>query len=181
MRVFFSIQVLEVKKIQFDTDFGPDEIDFDDHSVRQVGNLHAEGTAELLSNTLGEVRVYGTLQVEMEADCDRCLEATRFPLKSSFDLFYRPVVEEANPHHSEVEIDKGEAEMGFYEGAGIELTDVLREQVLLALPMQLVCSETCRGICPLCGKNRNLGVCHCESKPADDRWAALKEISNSPN
>jgi uncharacterized protein len=73
-------------------------------------------------------------------------------------------------------IDPSEAEMGFYEGDGLELNDVLRENVLLALPMQRVCSASCKGICPICGQNRNQSECQCRSEAVDDRWAALKEL-----
>ena len=79
-------------------------------------------------------------------------------------------------HEEEVEIDEGEAEIGFYEGGGMELEDILREQVLLALPMQRVCNEACKGICPLCGKNRNETTCDCHVEAADDRWGALRNL-----
>ena len=65
----------------------------------------------------------------------------------------------------EIRSTTGESEIGFYEGDGIELKDVLREYVLLALPMQRVCREDCQGICPVCGQNRNLVECGCEVKP----------------
>ena len=100
---------------------------------------------------------------------------------AAFDLFYRPSalldVEE------ELAIDEGEAEMGFYEGEGMELEEILREQILLLLPMQRVCSPDCKGICPVCGRNRNEAECHCTAEPvphvesADDRWKALRKIS----
>ena len=67
--------------------------------------------------------------------------------------------------------------MGFYEGDGVELNDVLREFILLTLPMQRVCSEDCKGICPECGQNRNQKECACQAAPADDRWAALKHLN----
>ena len=73
-------------------------------------------------------------------------------------------------------IDAEEAEMGFYEGDGLELNDVLREFVLLALPMQRLCSENCKGICPECGQNRNQNECSCRTTVVDNRWAALKEL-----
>jgi uncharacterized protein len=76
----------------------------------------------------------------------------------------------------EIEIDAGDAEIGFYEGGGIELEDILREQVLLALPMQRVCSESCKGICPVCGKNRNETDCGCHVEGTDDRWGALRNL-----
>ena len=67
-------------------------------------------------------------------------------------------------------------EVGYYEGNGLPLNDVLREVVLLALPMQLVCSEDCKGICPVCGQNRNQRACGCQPVAADDRWSKLKDL-----
>ena len=52
-------------------------------------------------------------------------------------------------------IEPSASDVGFYEGAGIELNDVLREVVLLALPMRWMCQDDCKGICPSCGRNRN--------------------------
>jgi uncharacterized protein len=174
--VFFSIKELEARKVRFQADFPPGEIEFSDETLRQVSNLHTEGVAELLSNTLGEIRVQGQLSVDMEADCDRCLEPTKVPLQSEFDLFYRPADFDDGPN--EMAIDEGQSAMGFYDDGGIELKDVIREHVLLSVPMQQICSEACLGICPQCGKNRNQGDCHCAVKPGDDRWAALRDVKN---
>jgi uncharacterized protein len=110
----------------------------------------------------------------MTTECDRCLAPARFPLDAGFDLFYRPMAEIARDE--EIEIDEGEAEIGFYEGGGIELEDILREQVVLALPMQRVCSEICKGICPVCGRNRNDAECDCKTQATDDRWGALRKL-----
>lgn len=172
--MFFSVKELEVKKIRFETAFPPGEIDFLDASLRQVEPLKTTGEAELLSNTLGEIRVRGHLSVTMEAECDRCLEAVRLPLDTDFDLFFRPA--ETAPDRDEVAIDEGESELSFYEGSGLELETILREHVLLSLPMHKICEEACRGICPVCGQNRNQVDCHCETRPVDDRWAALRNL-----
>ena len=174
--MFFSVKELELRKAHFDVAFPPGEISFAEHQLRQVSPLRAEGSVELLGNTLGEIRVKGRLDVVMEAECDRCLEAARLPLETGFDLFYRP--EPAHTHAGEeVEIDEGESQIAFYEGEGLELSDILREHILLSLPMQRVCSEACKGICPVCGGNRNQASCNCETKPADDRWAALRNLT----
>jgi uncharacterized protein len=61
----------------------------------------------------------------------------------------------------------------------MELEDILREQILLALPMQRVCGEACQGICPVCGKNRNESPCDCKIESANDRWEALRKLSSS--
>jgi len=173
--VFFHVRDLEVRAKQFDVEVAPGIIDYQDPKLRQAGPLKAVGKAELVTGALGEIRVSGRLVVLMEADCDRCLEPARFPIDSDFTLYYRPVDE---GYGDEKEIDAGEAEMGFYDGEGLELNEVLREFVLLSLPMQRVCSENCKGICPECGQNRNQTECHCQAEAVDDRWAMLKQLNS---
>jgi uncharacterized protein len=174
--MYLSIKELELRKLRFDKTFEPGAIDFAGEDMEQSTPLHVTGTAELLAHSDGEVRVQGQYEVVMEAQCDRCLGRARFPLKASFDLYYRPAAEIAR--EEEVAIDEDEAEIGFYEGSGMELGDILREQVLLALPMQRVCNEACKGICPACGSNRN--ECNCDEGPVevDDRWSALRNLKN---
>jgi uncharacterized protein len=172
--MFLNIKEMEVRRIQFDEFFETGEIDFADTGLRQLTPIHAVGSATLLDNTGGEIRVQGKYTVTLEADCDRCLAVTRFPLEKNFDLFYRP--QPADLVGDEIKIDEGEAEIGFYEGLGLELADLIKEQILLALPMQRVCREECKGICPVCGANRNEVDCDCHIRPADDRWLALKNL-----
>jgi uncharacterized protein len=170
--LFVSLQDLELRKLHFDLDFPAGEIDLG--GLRQIGPLHTEGQAELLPNTLGEIRIQGRIRGEIETDCDRCLEPVRRPINSGFDLFYRPNPGSTTPH--ELAIDEGEAEIGFYEDGGIELAEVIREHVLLSLPMQQICKEECQGICPQCGQNRNTGRCQCETVRVDERWSALRDL-----
>ena len=172
--MFLSVKEMEVRKVRFDETFAPGQIDFSGEELEQRSPLQATGSAELLANTDGEVRIRGRYRVEMGAQCDRCLGRAVFPLDIPFDLFYRPMSFIAR--EEEVEIDEGEAEIGFYEGGGMELEDILREQVLLALPMQRVCSAACKGICPVCGVNRNETACDCRLEASDDRWGALRKL-----
>ena len=172
--MFLNIKEMEVRRIQFDESFEPGEIDFSDIGLRQVTPIHTAGSARILDNTGGEIRIQGRYSATLEADCDRCLAVASYPLDKSFDLFYRPPP--ADLEVDELKIDEGEAEIGFYEGLGLELADVIKEQILLALPMQRVCREECKGICPVCGANRNEVACECHVKPADDRWTALKNL-----
>ncbi len=174
--MFLSVKEMEQRKVRFDETFEAGQIEFAGEDLEQRSPLHAVGSAEMLPHTGGEVRIQGRYTVEMGAECDRCLAPARFPLDAGFDLFYRPMSFIAKDE--EVEIDEGEAEIGFYEGGGLELEDILREQVLLALPMQRVCSADCKGICPACGQNRNETACECTVDSADDRWGALRKLSS---
>ena len=172
--MFLSVKELELRKIRFEETFQPGQIDFAGEELEQVAPLAAKGQAELLAHTDGEVRIQGRYSVEMASQCDRCLGRARFALDTGFDLFYRAASFIAR--EEEVEIDEGEAEIGFYEGGGMELEDILREQVLLSLPMQRVCSDVCKGICPVCGRNRNETDCGCKLDSHDDRWGALRKL-----
>lgn len=171
--MLFQVRDLEVKPKRFEVELAPGVVDYEDAKLRQAGQLTATGEAKLVAGSLGEIRVAGHVAVEMEADCDRCLEPARHPIDSDFELYYRPL---SDGFGDEKEIDSGEAEMGFYEGEGVELNEVLREFVLLTLPMQRVCSEDCKGICPECGQNRNVKECQCRTAKTDDRWKALKTL-----
>lgn len=172
--MFLSVKEMELRKIRFDETLQPGQIEFASENLEQVTPLHAVGSAELLKNTGGELRIQGRYTVEFTAPCDRCLVSARHPLDAGFDLFYQPASVIARDE--EIEIDEGEAEIGFYEGGGLELEDILREQILLALPMQRVCREDCKGICPVCGQNRNQSACDCSTGKADDRWGALRKL-----
>lgn len=171
--MFFHVRDLELKPVGFDVELPPGTIEFLDPKLKQAAPLHASGKAELVMGSLGEIRVTGHVKVRLQSECDRCLEPAEFPVDSSFELYYRPVGE---GYGEEKSLDASEAEMGFYEGDGLELNDVLREFVLLALPVKKLCDENCKGICPECGQHRNQKECGCQTTAGDDRWAALKEL-----
>jgi uncharacterized protein len=172
--MFLNVREMELRKVCFEETFPPGEIHFLETKLSQAGPLTTAGTAELLPSTKGEIRIQGTLQVRIAAECDRCLDVTDRDLDLKFDLFYAPL--SSGPHSPEVRLDKDESETDFYEGDGIELEAVLREQILLAMPMQRICREDCQGICPICGQNRNRVACGCRVKAPDDRWAALRKL-----
>lgn len=175
--MLLSVQELEVRKLEFEQTYQPGEIDFSFSNVSQAGPLTTSGSAELLEHTGGEIRVQGEVKTGIDAECDRCLAHAHYDVDAKFDLFYKPSAEvDADEEES---IDAGEVEIGFYELPGIELEDILREQVLLQLPMQRLCKLDCKGICPVCGCNRNETSCDCGTRSGDDRWNALQSIATA--
>ena len=160
-------------KVRFNETFPPGAIEFFDEQLRQVAPIETCGVAEL-TEALMEIHLKGHLKTRMEVACDRCLELAVLPIDADFDLTYQPTA--SVPERDEVEVAPGEIEIGFYEGGGLDLGDILHEQILLALPMQRVCRDDCQGMCPVCGENRNLTDCACQPQTADDRWAKLKDL-----
>jgi uncharacterized protein len=172
--MFLNTRDMELRPLRFREEFPPGSIDYFDEKLRQKSVLQVEGKAELVQS-LEEIRLTGRFQVDLEADCDRCLESLVVPVERTFELVYMPENPEAKG--DEKGLSDEDAEVGFYSGAGLELVDVLREQVLLALPMQRLCREDCEGLCPVCGENWNVRKCDCEMAERDDRWTALRNLN----
>ena len=121
-----------------------------------------------------DIRLVGSFSTEVEVRCARCLDPVDNVIAEKFDLLYRPLGVDARG--DEVAISQAETEIGYYQGDGLLLEDVLKEQVLLALPVKQVCRANCKGLCPHCGKNLNVESCDCVVTMQDPRWAALEDI-----
>jgi uncharacterized protein len=170
--MFFDTQTLEKRRIPFEQSLTPGEMGWG-VGLRQIGDLKAAGVAELLDPFgVREIHVRGRLTGEMEVECARCLEPVAWIVSFPLEAFYRPMSEIAR--EEEMAISEAETEVGFYEDEGIELAAVVRDQVMLELPMRSVCRPECRGLCPVCGNNRNLQACECREVFTDPRWESLR-------
>jgi len=168
--MFLDIKKLEVQACDFEEEFQPDVIDLGGE-VRQRAPLRTAGRTEVVEEHHGkhkiikDIRLRGHLATELELQCARCLEPVPQPVNREYELLYRPLAADAG--RDELSVTDAEAEIGYYQGDGILLEDVLREQVLLALPLKITCSEDCKGLCPRCGRNLNQEPCSC-AVPAED-------------
>lgn len=179
--MFFEIKDLELHPIEFAEKFDPGVIDLGT-DYRQVAPIETSGRADLVEEHHGkhkiiqDIRVRGRLDTRLETACARCLEPLVQDVKREFDLLYRP--QGADAGRDELSVTDAEAEISYYEGEGLPLEDVAREQVLLAVPLKVTCRDDCKGLCPHCGKNLNESACSCAVEVEEPRWAALKEIRN---
>lgn len=174
--MLLSVRELERREVAFDEEIFLGTNDLEGTNFHQRKQLRITGRANLLPGAR-EIRVRGRVRGELEGGCDRCLEVAAYPVDLEFDLFYR--APEMESDRSEAELDDTEVDIVYYGAEGLETTDILREQVLLSLPMHWVCSETCQGICPVCGGNRNSTACDCQLSGGDDRWNALRDFHPS--
>jgi uncharacterized protein len=177
--MFFDIQDLALHPIDFKEELQPGALDLGE-DIQQRAPLKTAGRAELVEEHHGkhqiikDIRLRGDLATSVELACARCLDPVQQDVERSFELLYRPVGVDAG--RDELSVTDAEAEIGYYQGQGILLEDVLREQVLLALPLKITCREDCKGLCPQCGVNLNQQQCSCETTLPDPRWSALQEI-----
>ena len=173
--IFIDAAALEQQPFQFEASIRPDRFDLSEPWT-VARTVQAAGTANLLDREgQRRIRVRGRIRASIAHACDRCLADLRQEFDESFDLYFFPMdtIEEGG----EAAIGRDEAEVGFYEADGIGLVDVVREQVLLWLPVRSLCSPDCKGLCPVCGVNRNRGGCDCRQSFVDPRWDALRHMS----
>jgi len=175
----FTVNALEQEPIEFDLEVPVGSIDFSPEA-EQDGPLKASGQAEVIHEHRGpkeivaDIRLKGQFAGRFEVPCARCVEPVKIPLEAEYDLIFRPTGADAGP--PERSISAVETEIGYYQKDSLLLEDVLREQVLLSLPARTLCKPDCKGLCPRCGKNRNLEACSCDEGPADPRWEALSGL-----
>jgi uncharacterized protein len=129
--------------------------------------LHADITVKKVGE---EVYVKGKIKTLLSFVCCRCLVPFEFPVDSPFDLVYYP--EELEVAREELNGD--DLNSSFYYSRKIDLKEVVLEQLNLTFPIKPLCSETCQGICPVCGININSGDCSCVTKDSDSRLEKLK-------
>ena len=177
--MFIKIKDLEVGKLPFDETLAPGTIDFGE-DLEQKSPLKAAGSVELIRENRGarkmieDIRVVGNFSTLVEVRCARCLEPVENRLAEAYDLLYRPQGVDAGDN--DASIGEAETEIGYYRGEGLLLEDVLKEQILLALPVKQVCRSDCKGLCPHCGRNLNAESCDCSANVPDPRWSALEDI-----
>ena len=124
-----------------------------------------------------QFRLAGDVRTTLELTCSRCLEPFMRPVDAHFDLVYQPHA--MNTGDDEREIEQDDLSTAFYLDDAIDLGELMREQFYLSLPMKPLCSDECRGLCPVCGTNLNRGTCNCKREWDDPRFEALKKLEES--
>ena len=120
-----------------------------------------------------DVLVTGEIQATVPVVCSRCLEPFPTRVKADVDLRFAPRPTGADS----VELGTDDLDVDFYANDQLDLSRVIETETTLALPMKPLCREDCRGLCTVCGGNRNLVACACPERPADPRLAVLRDVS----
>ena len=123
-----------------------------------------------------KVRLVGRLDAALELGCCRCLEPFPLVIGVDVDLLYLPASD--NTGAAEVQIEESDLRTTYYRDDQIDLGQLMEEQFQLVLPMKPLCRADCRGLCSVCGGNRNTTACQCVARCDDPRLAGLKGLLN---
>ncbi len=121
-----------------------------------------------------DILVRGNLSGQLQLACSRCLESFAAPASAEFDLLLVPGPPAATP--ADQELSQPDLDLDYYTGEVLDLESLLREQIILMLPLKPLCDETCKGMCPQCGANLNRETCNCQTEAVDSPFAHLAKL-----
>ena len=119
-----------------------------------------------------DVLVRGRLRATVPQTCGRCLETFPARVDAAVDVRLEP----RPARHDSIELGADDLDVDFYADDEVDLGRVIETETTLALPMKPLCREDCRGLCSVCGANRNVTACGCAAKAPDSRWAVLRDL-----
>jgi uncharacterized protein len=120
-----------------------------------------------------EVDVRGQIRATVPQTCGRCAEGIQSQVTADVDLRFAPRPSRAD----DAELGRDDLDTDFYADDQIDLGRVIETETTLALAMKPLCDPACRGLCPVCGANRNLNPCACSERAPDPRLAVLKTLT----
>lgn len=117
----------------------------------------------------GEIVVRGRVEAGLRQECRRCLKPVPGVLREELTLVFAP-------GDADSDEDDGDVRRFRDDAAEMDLTDPVREDLILAIDPYVVCDPDCRGLCPRCGADRNTETCSCTEEVNDPRWDALRAL-----
>ncbi len=162
-----KLNVAEIKKSLVDKkaflyDLKPEELGLSSEEIKIKGPIHVEGD---ISNVGDVLLLKAKLSAEVDRTCGRCLKDLQGTTEAEvLEKFYLKGTENV------------ENDAYVYESDIVDITEPLRESLLLAEPLSVLCREDCLGLCPVCGCDRNIKDCGCDTFTIDPRLSALKQF-----
>lgn len=128
-----------------------------------------------ISKVGSELLINGRVTGNVELECSLCLKNFAKELDGNIEVVYHPIEElTAEDRH---EVKDVELDLDFYKDNELDIAELIKEQVILSIPMKPLCSEACKGICSQCGTDLNTGTCRCEKEYIDPRFLVLKNYA----
>ncbi|MBI2981737.1 MAG: DUF177 domain-containing protein [Deltaproteobacteria bacterium] len=128
----------------------------------------------LIEKTCDNVRLRGVASLDLERECDRCLTAFCYHSSVPIEMTLTPLPDSEGDGPECLTAE--DENFAFYREEKIDLSDIVREALVLSIPIRFLCSETCKGLCPRCRVNLNLRECECDTQSGNSHFAALKKF-----
>ena len=167
-----ELENLEGGEGDFANVYKPEDLNPVDERIQITEPAQVSGKIRLAGN---EVFVNGHVETRAQVECDRCLKLVELPVNGDFALEYITGAEYESS--AAAELTEAELSVSVFDGEAIDVDEIVKEQIVLAVPTRMLCREDCKGICRECGTDLNMGECACKKDDIDPRWAALKNLT----
>lgn len=174
--MILDLRQLEEFPARMTIEADPEKFSLDYDGVQQVKQV----TVDLIVQQTGEeYYCHGTVDAVLDLECARCLVVFEARLQSDIDFFASP----EGLHEDEDGAIQDDEDYAWLQGDSLraDITDVVRQAVILAIDLKPLCDEQCKGLCPQCGCNLNEEDCDCQTERIDPRWEALKKLKEQQN
>jgi uncharacterized protein len=167
--VFIEIEDLKPEPLHVRHVFPTGEIKFSHEDAVLDDSVTADF---ILRHNERDLHVDGIVETAIRFRCSRCTKESSLAVSASFDLSYLPQPKWTN-EGAEIELRYAGMEVAYYDGITFDVDLMVLEQIELAMPMQFVCREDCKGLCYNCGADLNEGACLCKNETSDSRLSVL--------
>jgi uncharacterized protein len=155
--------------LDLDYEADPGHLDLPEGGIGFEGLIHVQLSVFKQQES---VFVTGQTQAQLLLECGRCLK--RFPCPLNLGIHARYLPAGAVDIGEEKELKREDMDVIFYSGDTLQFDDLIREQIILAIPMHPICTPGCQGLCSRCGQDLNIKNCHCTQNEPDARFSVLK-------
>jgi uncharacterized protein len=170
-----NLKAIPETGLEIGIDLGPEwfdrwrqaDPDLEFAEARITGQVH-------LSKHARDILVRGKLSGHLDLVCSRCLESFAAPVEIAFDLLLVPGP--AAARSQEEELSRDDLDLDYYSGEEVDLESLLKEQIVLMIPLKPLCEENCQGLCPRCGANLNRETCNCPVEHSDSPLGQLAKL-----
>jgi uncharacterized protein len=135
----------------------------------QFSDVHTDIVLDKIAN---QITLEAAIHTAAAFSCDRCTAPFSSRLDPTYRMHYIWNEEDATRY------DIAEVQVISPGSTVIDITEDVRQTVLIAVPLKLLCREDCLGLCPICGKDLNEGPCDCRSEEVDSRWEKLRALQH---
>jgi uncharacterized protein len=170
--VFIEVEDLKQELLHVQHVFPIGEIRF---SHEDAGLTEPVAVDFVLTHQDRNLRVDGSLETGIRFRCSRCTKEFSKAFSAHFDLTYLPQPRWSN-EGAEIELKYDDMEIAYYDGVAFDVNLMILEQIELAMPMNFICREDCRGLCYKCGADLNEGSCLCKNEEINSRMSVLLEF-----
>ena len=171
----FDLEEIGDEDLSFSLFLNKDQLEIDQAGLSVKVDIAVSGC---LTRVGEDVHLKGKVMTDVVASCSRCLDTLSYPISSDLKSHFVPSNDRC-VSAGEVELHASDIDTEVYENQQIDLTQSVRDSILLAVPVICLCKQDCKGICSQCGKNLNQGLCKCSNESfVDPRLEVLKVFKN---